>query len=195
MGKLRQLCHWLTGPGKSIEVSAFVPPSHPLRQWADVLPWSQFVAAVAASFARRFPKQRAGGQEPLPIRVLLALELLKAELNCSDEQICARLRTDFGVMYACGIPQVKVDRSQAHYVLAESLCQFRGQIDEALMADLVAIQAAAAMEEGLVSPQHLVVDTFPSEQGTQRVTDASTLYKAKKSPPSDPTNSSLHPRR
>ncbi len=47
------------------------------------------------------------------------------------------------------------------------------------------------MEEGLVSPQHLVVDTFPAEQGSQRVTDlpvpcparqtgATTLYKAKK---------------
>jgi hypothetical protein len=31
-----------------------------------------------------------------------------------------------------------------------------------------------------VSPAHVVVDTFPSEQGRQRVTDAATLYKAKK---------------
>jgi hypothetical protein len=36
------------------------------------------------------------------------------------------------------------------------------------------------MEEGLVSPAHLVIDTFPSEQGSQRVTDATTLYKAQK---------------
>ena len=180
MGKLRQLCHWMTGQGKKIDVSEFVPHDHPLRQWADVLPWSKFVVAVEESFARRYPKERCGGQEPLPIRVLLALELLKAELSCSDEQICARLRTDFAVMYVCVIEQVKVDRSQGHYVLPESLCQFRSQIDAALMAQLVAIQAADAMEEGLVSPQHLVVDTFPSEQGSQRVTDATTLYKAKK---------------
>ena len=39
---------------------------------------------------------------------------------------------------------------------------------------------AVAIDEGLVSPKHLVVDTFPSEQGSQRVTDATTLYKAKK---------------
>ena len=44
----------------------------------------------------------------------------------------------------------------------------------------VAIQAAAAMDEGLVSPAHLLVDTFPAEQGSQRVTDATTLYKAQK---------------
>jgi hypothetical protein len=50
------------------------------------------------------------------------------------------------------------------------------------MDQLVAIQAAAAMEEGLVSPAHLLVDTFPSEQGSQRVTDATTLYKAQKKP-------------
>src|SRR5688500_15448767 len=49
------------------------------------------------------------------------------------------------------------------------------------MDTLVAIQSAAAMEEGLVSPAHLLVDTFPSEQGSQRVTDATTLYKAQKS--------------
>lgn len=36
------------------------------------------------------------------------------------------------------------------------------------------------MEEGVVSPAHLVVDTFPSEQGSQRVNDAATLYKTKK---------------
>ena len=180
MGKLRQLCHWLTGQGKSIDVSEFVPPTHPLRQWADVLPWSKFVEATEKSISSRFPKQQFGGQVALPIRVVLALELLKAELNCSDEQICARLRTDFAVMYACGIKQVKADRSRAHFVLAESLCQFRGRLDETLMAQLVAIQASEAMAEGLISPEHLMVDTFPSEQGSQRVTDATTLYKAKK---------------
>lgn len=189
MGKLRQLCHWFTGQEKSIDVSDFVPPTHPLRQWSDVLPWSKFVEATEKSFTSRFPKQQSGGQASLPIRVLLALELLKAELNCSDEQICARLRTDFAVMYACGIEHVKVDRSQAHYVLPESLCQFRRRIDETLMAQWVTIQASEAMEEGLVSPEHLMVDTFPSEQGSQRITDATTLYKAKKSPPHHPTHS------
>jgi hypothetical protein len=48
------------------------------------------------------------------------------------------------------------------------------------MDALIALQAAAAMDEGLVSPAHLVIDTFPSEQGSQRVTDATTLYKAQK---------------
>jgi hypothetical protein len=48
------------------------------------------------------------------------------------------------------------------------------------MEELVTLQAAGAIDQGLVSPSHLVVDTFPSEQGSQRVTDATTLYKAKK---------------
>jgi len=50
------------------------------------------------------------------------------------------------------------------------------------MEELLAIQSAAAMEDGLVSPAHLVVDTFPSEQGSQRVHDAATLYKANARP-------------
>ena len=50
------------------------------------------------------------------------------------------------------------------------------------MDELIAIQAAAAMDEGLVNPAHLVIDTFPCEQGSQRVTDTTTLYKAQKKP-------------
>jgi hypothetical protein len=50
------------------------------------------------------------------------------------------------------------------------------------MDELMAIQAAAAMDEGLISPAHLVVDPVPAEQGSQRVTDATTLYKAQKNP-------------
>jgi len=108
------------------------------------------------------------------------LELLKHELGASDEDICQRLRTDVAVMYACGLREVHVDRFQAHCVLPETLAQFRHRIDTELLDELVAIQAAAAMEKGLVSPAHLLVDTFPSEQGSQRVTDATTLYKAQK---------------
>jgi hypothetical protein len=67
------------------------------------------------------------------------------------------------------------------------------------MDTLIAIQAAAAMEAGLVSPAHLVVDTFPCEQGSQRVTDATTLYKAQKksfnSLTTSPNSASPEPRR
>jgi hypothetical protein len=110
------------------------------------------------------------------------IELLKHELGGSDEDICHRLRTDFAVMYACGLREYQAPRSQVHFVLPETLCEFRSRIDAALMDELIAIQAAAAMEEGLVSPAHLVIDTFPCEQGSQRVTDATTLYKAQKKP-------------
>jgi hypothetical protein len=78
-------------------------------------------------------------------------------------------------MYACGLPEVHADHAQAYVVFPETLAQFRGRIDQDLMDTLVAIQAAAAMDAGLVSPAHLLVDTFPAEQGSQRVTDATTL--------------------
>ena len=133
------------------------------------------------NFAQRFPKKRPkGGRAPVSPRVLLALELLKPELGESDEDICQRLRTDVAVMDACGLREVQADRSQAHFVLPETLTQFRRRIDQDLMDQLVAIQSAAAMDEELVSPAHLLVDTFPSEQGSQRVTDATPLYKAHK---------------
>ena len=180
MGLLRHLQHWLTGPGRPLRVADFVPESHPGRQWADTFPWTALVAAVDRNFAHRFPTPTARGRAPVATRVLLALELLKHELHCSDDQICSQLRTDLAVMYACGIAEVQVNRAQAHFVLPELLTQFRSRLDDALLKELVAIQAAAAMEEGAVSPAHVVVDTFPSEQGSQRVNDAATLYKAKK---------------
>jgi hypothetical protein len=161
-------------------VADFVPETHPVRQWADTFPWAALGAAVDRSVAQRFPTPTARGRAPVATRVLLALELLKHELHCSDEQICSQLRTDLAVMYACGIADVQVERSQGHFVLPEVLAQFRSRIDAVLMDELLALQAAAAIEQGMVSPAHLVVDTFPSEQGSQRVNDAATLYKAKK---------------
>jgi Transposase domain (DUF772) len=193
---LHHLQHWLTGQGLHLAVAEFVPETHPLRQWADTFPWAALVTAVDRSIAQRFPTPTTRGRAPVSTRVLLALELLKHEVACSDEQICSRLRTDFAVMYACGIADVQVDRSQEHFVLPEVLAQFRSRLDAALMEELLAIQAVAAMEAGLVSPAHLVVDTFPSEQGSQRVNDAATLYKAKKksSRSSRPSPTSAPPR-
>jgi hypothetical protein len=180
MQLLRDLQHWLTGRGPCLQVADFVPDTHPLRQWADTFPWVARVTAVDRSLAQRFPRPSMRGRPPVSTRVLLALELLKQELAGSDEQICSRGRTDLAVMYACGIVAVQVDGSQAHFVLPEVLAHFRRRLDQPLMEALPAIQAATAMEEELVSPTHLVVDTFPSEQGSQRVSDAATRYKAPK---------------
>jgi hypothetical protein len=177
---LRYLQRWLTGRGPCLQVADFVPATHPLRQWADTFPWATLVAAVDRSFAQRFLKPTTRGRPPVSTRVLLALELLKHEVACSDEQIWSRWRTDLAVMYACGILEVQVDGAQEHFVLPEVLAQFRSRLDAPLMAELLAIQAAAAIEDDLVSPTHLVVDTFPREQGSQRVTDAATLYQAQK---------------
>ena len=180
MRLVRYLQHWLSDTGPHLHVLDFVPQTHPIRQWADTFPWPALVSAIEQSFAKRFPKKSPCGRRPVPLRVLFALELLKHELGASDEAICHRLRTDFAVMYACGLRDYQVNPSQIHFVLPETLCEFRSRIDEALLDELIAIQAAAAMEEGLVSPTHLVIDSFPSEQGSQRVTDATTLYKAQK---------------
>ena len=180
MHLFRHLQPWLTGRGLRLQVADFVPVMHPIRQWADTFPWAALGAALDCSFAQRFPKDSPRGRPPVSPRVLLAFELLKHEVGASDEDICHRLRTDFAVLYACGIEAVQLDGAQAHFVLPETLARFRQRIDEPLMDALLAIQAAAAMEEGLVSPAHLLVDTFPAEQGSQRVTDATTLYKAQK---------------
>lgn len=189
MRLVRFLQHWLSGTGTRRPGTDFVPEPHPLRQWADTFPWAALVSAMEHSLQQRFPPTSQRGRRPVPIRVLLALELLKHELGASDEAICQRLRTDCAVMYACGLQDYQVKPTQVHFVLPETRCEFRSRIDEALMEELIAIQAAAAMEEGLGSPAHLVIDTFPGEQGSQRGTDATTLYKAQQNPlPSSKTS-------
>jgi hypothetical protein len=181
MGILRHLQHWFIGRGPHLQTAEFVPETHPIRLWADTFLWDSMVQAVEHSFTRRFPTKRpTGGRPPVSPHVLVALELLQHELGESDDDVCHRLRTDVAVMYACGLREVQADHAPAHCVLPETLVQFRRRIDQDVLDDLGAIQAAAAMPEGLVSPAHLLVDTFPSEQGRQRVTDATTLYKAQK---------------
>ena len=103
MRLIRSLQHWLSGTGPCLQVTDFVPDTHPLRQWADTFPWAALVAAVEQSFDKRFPKRSPRGRAPVPIRMLLALEFLKHEVGASDEAICHRLRTEFAVMYACGL--------------------------------------------------------------------------------------------
>jgi hypothetical protein len=94
--------------------------------------------------------------------------------------MCPRLRTDFAVLYACGLREYQGNPAPAHFGLPETLCAFRSRIDEALRDDLLAMQAAAALAAGLVSPAPRVMDTLPSAQGSQRVTDATPLDKAQK---------------
>jgi hypothetical protein len=83
-------------------------------------------------------------------------------------------------MYACGLRAYQGNPAQAPLVLPETLCELRRRIDEALLDALIAMQAAAALAEGLVSPAPRVIDTFPSEQGRQRGPDATTREKAQK---------------
>ena len=160
MGLVHYLQHWLSGTGAPLHVADFVPDTHPLRQWADTFPWAALVAAIECSFAQRFPPRSPRGRRPVPIRVLLALDLLKHELGGSDEDICHRLRTDFAVMYACGLREYQAPRSQVHFVLPETLCEFRGRIDEALMDELIAIQPPLRWRRAWSAPPHLVIDTF-----------------------------------
>jgi hypothetical protein len=180
MPLLRDLQHGLTGRGPCLQVADFVPDTHPIRPWADTCPWAVLVAAVDRSFAQRSPTPTTRGRPPMSTRVLWALELMQQELTGSDAPICSRLRTDLAVMYACGIIAIQVDRAQEYFVLPEVRAQCRRRRDEPLMEAVLAIQAATAMEDGLVSPAHLVVDTFPREPGSPRVNDATTRSKAPK---------------
>ena len=168
------------GAGPALHVADFVPDTQPIRPWAATFPWAALVAAVEYSFAQRLPKRSPRGRAPIPIRLLLALELLNHELGASDADICPRWRTDFAVMYACRLQAYPAPRSQVHFVLPEPLSEFRSRIDEALLDTRSALHAAAAMEAGLVSPAPLVVAPFLCAPGSQRGTDATTLSKAQK---------------
>ena len=75
-GLVRYLQHWLSGTGTVLQGTDFVPQSDPMRQWADTFPWDALVDTIEQRFAKRFPQTSTRGRRPVPIRVLLALELL-----------------------------------------------------------------------------------------------------------------------
>lgn len=175
MRLLRHLQPWLTGHGLQSAGADFVPETHPLRQWADTVPWTALGAAVERSCAPRFPTPTARGRASGATRVLLALALLKHELPCAAGQIGSQLRTALAGLYACGSTEVQAERAQGPFVLPEGLAQFRRRSAAAVREERLALQAAAAIAQGVVSPAPLVVDTFPREQGRQRVNAAATL--------------------
>jgi hypothetical protein len=193
MRLFRHLQHGLSGSGPRLHVADVVPQTHAIRQWTETFPWTQLVAAVAQSCARRFPKRATGGRHPLPTRVLLALELLKHAVGASAEALCERLRTDVAVMEACGLDEGQRESPQEHGVLPATLAPFRSRMDATLGEARLALQAAAAMDAGLVSPAPLLVDPCPTDQGSPRVTDAPTRYKAQ--PKSSPSSRPASPER
>jgi hypothetical protein len=71
---MHDLQHGLGSTGAHLQVTDFVPVMHPIRPWADTLPWAALVRAIAQSFARRFPKKSPRGRRAVPLRVLFALE-------------------------------------------------------------------------------------------------------------------------
>lgn len=72
MPRLRSLQHWLTGRGPCLQVADVVPDTHPLRHWAETLPWAPLVAAIDCSFAQRVRKPSGRGRPPVSTRVLWA---------------------------------------------------------------------------------------------------------------------------
>jgi len=135
-----------SGSDPKLQVADVVPKTNSIRQWTDTLPWTKLVEAVEQSFASRFPKRANGGRHPVPTRVLLALELLKHEVGASDEAICERLRTDVAVMYVCGLDEGQLDSPLEHFVVPATLAQFRSRMDDTLIDELLALQAAAALQ-------------------------------------------------
>jgi hypothetical protein len=161
-----------------VQVADVVPDTHPIRPWAETVPWAALVAAVEPSFAPRFPPPTPRGRPPVSTHVVLAWECLKPALTCAAAPLGRRWRTAGAVLDAGGITAVRVDRAQDHCGLPAGLAQVRRRLDAPLRAAWLALPAATAREDGCVSPAPLVVDTWPSAPGSPRVTAAATLSKA-----------------
>ena len=56
-------------------------------------------------------------------------------------------------MYACGLREYEAPRSQVHFVLPETLGEFRGRIDEALMDELFPLKPPRRWRRALSAPR------------------------------------------
>ena len=172
---VRSLQHWLGGTGARLQVTDFVPGMHPIRQWADTFPWAALVSASEQSFDKRFPKKSPVVDGPFPSASC-------APWSCSSMHWVPPMRISViacGPTWPSGMPvaseTIRAIRPKLTLYCPRPSARFAAAWTRPLTEARIAIQAAAAIDEGLVSPAHLVIDTLPSAQGRPRVTDATTL--------------------
>jgi len=139
-------------------------PRQPLKQLAEMLPWSEFEQAFGKYYSEE-------GRPAKPVRLMVGLLLLKQMFNQGDETVVAAWVQNPYWQYFCGMNefqwQVPCDPSDLVY--------FRDRIGEAGMQRL--LQVSAQLHGDKAQEAEVVVDTTVQEKNITHPTDTKLAHK------------------
>jgi IS5 family transposase len=145
---------------------------HELARLARLIDWRFLEERLSA------PYSAAHGYEPLPIRLMAGLSILKHTFDLSDEALCARWVENPYYQYFCGEEffqhKPPFDRS--------SMTRFRQRMGEERLQTLLQESLAVAVKTKAMAPADLtqaVVDTTVQEKAAAFPTDARLCHKAR----------------
>ena len=146
---------------------------HAIVRMAQTIDW----AYLEDGFGSVYADSAAGGQPPLPTRLMAGLTILKHMENLSDEDLCERWVRDPYYQYFCGEEffqhEVPFDRS--------SLTRWRQRMGEERLGRLLEESLRIAHTEGALATrdlQRVVVDTTVQPKAIAHPTDHRLLWKA-----------------
>ena len=175
-------------------LDAMIDPKHALAVLTHRLPWSQIEQAVAPCFARKArpgtlqmdedffgaTAQLAGGgvsnagRSRLPLRLMIALTLLKNSFDLSDEDLVERFAENVYYQYFAGYeyfdPTAPCDPTQ--------IGRFRGALGEAGMEELLKATLETALDVGAVRKsefERIIVDSTVQEKAIAHPVDSRLL--------------------
>ena len=146
---------------------------HPMVQLAHTIDW----AHLEKTFGAVYSDSAAGGQPPLPTRLMAGLTILKHTENLSDEDLVERWVRDPYYQYFCGEEffqhEAVFDRS--------SLTRWRQRMGEDKLVVLLQESLRVAHSEGALATrdlQRVAVDTTVQPKNIAHPTDHRLLWKA-----------------
>jgi len=150
-----------------------INPKHPIALMANAIDWHY----LEEGFGSVYADSAAGGQPPLPTRLMAGLAILKHMENLSDEDLCERWVRDPYYQYFCGEEffqhKTPFDRS--------SMTRWRKRMGEERLGRLLEESLRLAHQEGALALrdlQRVVVDTTLQPKAIAHPTDHRLLWKA-----------------
>jgi IS5 family transposase len=143
---------------------------HPLVLLAQKIDWG----FLAGRFGTVY---QSGSGQPLPIRLIAGLMILKHMHNLSDEALCARWLENPYFQFFCG---EHVFRHELPFERS-SLSRWRGRLGEERLQALIQESLSVAHRTGALATKDLervVVDTTVQPKAITHPTDAKLMYRA-----------------
>jgi IS5 family transposase len=147
-------------------------PNHYLVKLAAIIDWEMVHDRLKAYYS-------TVGRQALPIRLMVALHLLKHKEGMSDEQVTERVRGDLYWMYFCGADPDALSGEYSH-LDSSSMTKFRNRIGDKGFSQVESIIRDYLFEKKLVDTSVMTTDSSCLEKNVAYPTDSGLLDRGRK---------------